>query len=92
MKSGRSSKYFQSRKEKTNPMTSAADVQSSNDNKIDQDMRGYGAEHAKEEVVNPKTATQKKTAAVDTKDGEKVITEDEKKSAYIKKETSGDDV
>lgn len=76
---------------KNDPITNKADVESSNDNKIDQDFRGLGSEHAKEQVVNPKTETQKKTAAVDTKDGEKVITEEEKKTAYQKKEASGDD-
>ena len=46
-------------------------VKSSNDNKIDQDFPGFPHGHAKENIINPKTNTEKKIADVNNKDGEK---------------------
>ncbi len=48
-------------------------VQANPDPHIDQDFKGYPHAPAKEEVINPKTREQKKVAAVNTKDGEKVL-------------------
>jgi hypothetical protein len=42
------------------------------DNKIDEDFKGYPHGQAKEKLIKPETGTEKKTAAVDVKDGEKM--------------------
>jgi hypothetical protein len=57
-------------------------VQESNDHKIDQDFAGFNAGHAQEKIINPKNEADRKTAAVNHKDGEKMNHEeiDEAKS------------
>ena len=47
------------------------DIQKHPDNKIDEDFKGYPHGPAKDETIKPKTKEQEKTAAIDTKDGEK---------------------
>lgn len=53
-------------------MDEKSDVAKHPDNKIDQDFEGYPHGQAKDKVISPKTTTEKKTAAVDVKDGEKM--------------------
>jgi hypothetical protein len=48
------------------------EIASHSDQKIDEDFKGYPGNPAKESVIKPKTATEKKTAQVDVKDGEKM--------------------
>jgi len=59
------------RQEKTNPIKNKEDVQHNPDHRIDQDFPGFPHAPASEEIINPKTKSQKKAAAVDRKDGEK---------------------
>ena len=47
-------------------------VEESNDNKIDQDFKGFPAGVVKENIINPKTDDEKKTADMDHTDGEKM--------------------
>lgn len=53
-------------------MKNKEDVENSNDNKIDQDFKGFADGSTKENQINPKTVEEKKTAAVNITDGEKV--------------------
>ncbi len=62
----------------TTPMTKA-DVKNSPDPKIDEDFKGYPAAPSKENVINPKSPDEKKTAALNVKDGEKMDKEDAEK-------------
>ena len=48
------------------------EVAKNSDNKIDEDFNGYPHGQAKEKLIKPETSTEKKTAAVDVKDGEKM--------------------
>ena len=59
-------------KKNTDPMKNKEDVKNSSDNKIDQDFKGFPDGQAKENLINPKSEEDKKTAAVNIKDGEKV--------------------
>lgn len=69
----RTNRYFQKRAAgKTDAMTGKEEVAANNDNKIDQDFPGFPHGHAKPELIKPVTQQQKKTAAVNTKDGEKI--------------------
>jgi|GEM_PF-1158281 hypothetical protein len=63
-------------------------VQANPDPHIDQDFKGYPHAPAKEEVINPRTGEQKKVAAVNTKDGEKVL----EKPAGKKSNTNKDEI
>jgi hypothetical protein len=63
-------KYLQSKH--TNPIQRADQVKTSSDKHIDQDFTGYPAAPAKENIINPKTKQEKKIAATDVKDGEKM--------------------
>lgn len=55
-------------KGKTRPITKKEDVQGNPDNRIDQDFPGFPHAPAKENIINPKTEEQKKTAAVKPKE------------------------
>lgn len=59
-------------KKATDPMKDKEDVKNSTDNKIDQDFKGFPDGQAKESLINPKTAEDKKTAALNITDGEKI--------------------
>ncbi len=64
------------------------DVPSNPDHKIDQDFPGYPNSQSAEEVINPKTSDEKKTADVENKDGEK-INYKKKKSDEAQSDGSG---
>ena len=70
MKKKRARQYLQQKRKTTNPLKKE-DIQRNPDNHIDQDYPGFPHAPAKEEVIHPKTKTEKKTAAVHHKDGEK---------------------
>jgi hypothetical protein len=65
----RSQKYVTAKR--NNPIKNASDVKTSKDKHIDQDFSGFPDSPAKENVINPKTKQEKKTAAVNVQDGEK---------------------
>ncbi|MES2851144.1 MAG: hypothetical protein V4685_18985 [Bacteroidota bacterium] len=72
MITNRNRQYFAKQKNSANqPITKKEEVQQSNDNKIDQDFPGFPHGQAKENIINPVTDKDKKTAAVNNKDGEK---------------------
>lgn len=59
-------------KKTTDPLINKEDIPKSTDNKIDQDFKGFPHGTATENIINPKTKQQKKVAAVNITDGEKV--------------------
>jgi len=61
---------------KNDPINKSSEVKDSNDKHIGQDFNGYPDAPANPEVINPKTPTEKKTAQVDHKDGEKKLDAD----------------
>ena len=65
-------------KKNTDPMMDKEDVKNSTDNKIDQDFKGFPDGHASEDLINPKSKEDKKTAAVNIKDGEKMNKDQDK--------------
>ncbi|MDN3654436.1 hypothetical protein QWZ08_02290 [Ferruginibacter paludis] len=55
-----------------NPITEHEEVANNPDNKIDQDFNGFPHGAAAEKMINPSTREEKKVAAVNITDGEKV--------------------
>ena len=55
-----------------NPIVTNKDVEQTPDQHIDQDFSGYPHAPASKELINPKTKQDKKSAALDIKDGEKI--------------------
>jgi hypothetical protein len=92
MKNSRLRRYLQQKAvAKNSPIVNKQEIQSNPDKHIDQDFEGYPHGPAKEEVINPKTKNQRKSAAVNTKDGEKMIgAEDKKKTSLSEKEEASD--
>lgn len=85
MKTKRSVRYLSTRKsQRTTPLQSKKDIQQNSDARIDQDFPGYPNGSSSDEMIKPKSATQKKTAGIQVKDGEKVIKEDTAKNKAIK--------
>jgi len=62
------------------PMQSKRDVEQNPDEHIDQDFSGFPHAPASRELINPKTKNEKKSAAINTKDGEKINKKDEQDS------------
>lgn len=58
---------------KNKPMRNKKDIKNSPDKRINQDFEGYPHGPAKDETIKPKTKQEKKTAALNVKDGEKII-------------------
>ncbi|MES1215199.1 MAG: hypothetical protein ABUT20_06775 [Bacteroidota bacterium] len=73
MKDSRFQKYLDAHK--TKPITSKKEIQKSPDKHIDQDFPGFPHGQSKEEVINPKTKSQKKTAGVNSKNRETITIE-----------------
>jgi len=63
--------------QKNKPIREKEEIKNNPDNKIDQDFNGYPSGPAKDEVIHPTTKTEKKTADINNKDGEKRIDEQE---------------
>ena len=57
---------------KPNPITEHEEVANNPDNKIDQDFKGFPHGTEAEKIINPISTEDKKVAAVDVTDGEKV--------------------
>ncbi len=70
MKKKRSQPYPPYANKKTKALKKE-DIPQNPDSRIDQDFPGFPHAPAKEEAIHPKTDTQKKTAALHQKDGEK---------------------
>ena len=72
MKSKKSPDSGQNKNDKkTNPIRTNQDVEKNPDKHIDQDFSGYPHAPASRELINPKTKQEKKSAAINIKDGEK---------------------
>lgn len=54
------------------PIKEHEEVASNSDNKIDQDFKGFPHGNATEAIINPSTIEEKKVAAVNITDGEKI--------------------
>jgi len=67
----RNKKYFTNKKTAADKKLEELVVHSA-DNKIDQDFKGFPRGHASEKIIKPETETEKRTADVDNKDGEKI--------------------
>ncbi len=59
-------------KKNTSPMKDKKDIKKNPDHKIDEDFPGFPNGNATEKIITPKTALEKKVAAVNITDGEKV--------------------
>lgn len=71
-------------KAKKKELAEKESVQANPDKHIDQDFSGYPHLPAEEEIINPKSTEEKKVAALNTKDGEKVNDPPAKKKALNK--------
>jgi len=86
MKNKRLQKYLvQKAAKKNTPITEKQDIQNTADKRIDQDYPGYPHGSSKEELINPTTKEQKKTASLNVKDGEKIIPAPNKKKGSATK-------
>lgn len=71
MKTKRFRQYLDNRRQ-GNPIRHKNEVAGHSDQKIDEDFKGFPGSPSKEKVIKPQTTTEKKTAAVNVKDGEKM--------------------
>ena len=71
MKTKRFQEYLE-HKRQTRAIGQKEAVAKHSDKKTDEDFKGYPHGQAKEKLIKPETRTEKKTAAVDVKDGEKM--------------------
>ena len=90
MKNRRLRNYLQQKAERKAD-TRAGDTQKNPEKHTNQDFRGYPHAPAKEELINPKTNQEKKVAALDTKDGEKIINPQEKKKRKLPDAEAGEE-
>jgi hypothetical protein len=89
MKNRRFSKYLLDRSTgKNEPMKKRTDVRDSHDKKTNQDFEGFPGGQAQENIINPKTTTDKKTAALNVKDGEKKLDSKRTKQTDISEQDS----
>ena len=79
MKNKRLRKYLQQKAARKNELTQQEDRKKNPAKHTNQDFTGYPHAPAQKEIINPKTKEEKKTAAIDVKDGEKIIDPKEKK-------------
>lgn len=90
MKGARLRKYLEQRSQAGKPIRNKAEIATNPDNKIDQDFEGYPHGPAKDETIKPKTGTQKETADLDNKDGEKREYRPSKKTKAVIDEQESD--
>jgi len=64
-----------SNKNKPEPAITKEEVYNHKDSKMDQDFPGFPHGQSKENIITPSTPTEKKVAAVDKTDGEKMTSE-----------------
>src|SRR5688572_5954659 len=62
------------------PIRTNQDVEKNPDKHIDQDFSGYPHAPASRELINPKTKQERKSAAINIKDGEKISKKGEQDS------------
>ena len=78
--------YLERRKSNL-PLLPESHVKKSSDKKMDEDFPGYPHGQSTKEIIKPETRTQKKTAALNVKDGEKQF----KSTSRKRKETDEQD-
>src|SRR4051812_43745758 len=66
----------QKNQQPTNPIERRSEVKDSHDKHITQDFNNFPDLPAAEKQIKPETPTEKKTAAIDVKDGEKQLEAD----------------
>lgn len=71
MQNKRLRKYLLQKEAKKKEVMREETVQSSSDQRIDQDFSGYPHAPSKEKIISPESSEEKKVAALHTKDGEK---------------------
>lgn len=74
----------------TSPIKTKEEIKKNPDNKIDEDFEGYPNGPAKDETIDPKTKTQKETADLDHKDGEKKFKTKKNKNNAVTDEQESD--
>ncbi len=72
-------------------ISTAGDVKNNPDKHIDQDFPGFPHAPSSEKMINPKSSEEKKVAAVDKKDGEKIIDPQTKKNKKLNPKKSGEE-
>ena len=82
--------------QKTDPIRKKQDVEKNPDKHIDQDFSGYPHAPAYKDLIYPKTKDEKKSAAINVKDGEKINKKEEQDSegsanAFEATESASDD-
>jgi hypothetical protein len=81
-------KYVES-KRKNDPIRNKEQVKNSPDKHIDQDFPGYPDSPSKERIINPKTKQEKKVAAINVQDGEKVSKQQRKDEEVDEQQSDG---
>ena len=71
------------------PIRNKEEIQRNPDPKIDQDFSGYPQGPAKDETITPRNAEEEKTAATDTKDGEKINIKPQQRESLDEQESDG---
>ncbi len=72
-------------------ISNSEDVKNNPDNHIDQDFPGFPHSPSSEKMINPTSNQEKKVAAVDKKDGEKIIDPQTKKKNLLNPKKSGEE-
>ncbi len=80
-------KYVESKR--NDPIKNKEQVKTSSDKHIDQDFPGYPDSPSKERIINPKTNQEKKVAAINVQDGEKINKQQDKEVDEQQSDGSG---
>ncbi len=81
MKNRRLRNYLQQKAARKSELTQPEDRKTNPAKHANQDFTGYPHAPAKKEIIQPETPEQKKTAALNVKDGEKILDPKEKKKS-----------
>jgi hypothetical protein len=81
MKNRRLRKYLEQKALRKPGATAVADKQKNPPKHVNQDFNGFPNAPATEDIINPETATEKKTAAMNVKDGEKMNPDEAKQKS-----------
>lgn len=75
--------------ENNKPKSQKEGIADNPDHKIDEDFEGYPHGPAKDETIKPQTKEQEKTAASNSKDGEKIIIKPEERKSIDEQQSDG---
>jgi hypothetical protein len=76
-------------KKDNKPISRKEEIAKQSDRKIREDFNGYPIGPARDETINPQTEDQKRTAALDDKDGEKRIIHPDKRKGLDEQDSDG---